>query len=90
MDSDGQDTASVYGMIESVSDDAHARLLFHVNTGDYFAVLATVLGFVEESLVERTASRLEEKEVALVQKLRENLIYLHEHYRIEPKEGAEA
>jgi hypothetical protein len=88
MDSDGQDTASVYGIVESISDDAHSRLLFHVKTGDYFAVLATVLGFVEESLSEKAPDALEEKELALVQKLRENLIYLHQNYRIEPKEEA--
>jgi len=62
------------------------QLIFHVENGDYFAMLSTLLGFVEE-----TASKLEEKDEAMkiaemqIARLRANLKYLHENYTITPK-----
>ncbi|MFA5877183.1 MAG: hypothetical protein WC880_02340 [Candidatus Paceibacterota bacterium] len=62
------------------------QFVFHVENGDYFAMLATLLGFVEE-----TASKLEEKDEAMkiaemqIARLRKNLQYLHENYNITPK-----
>ncbi len=65
------------------------ELIFHVKNGDFFAMLATLLGFVEE-----TAEKLKEKDEAMsiaeaqIALLRKNLIYLQEHYCIEPKTKA--
>lgn len=62
------------------------QFVFHVENGDYFAMLATLLGFVEE-----TASKLQEKDEAMkiaemqIARLRKNLQYLHENYNITPK-----
>ncbi len=62
------------------------QLIFHVENGDYFAMLSTLLGFVEE-----TAGKLQEKDEAMkiaeiqIARLRENLKYLHENYTITPK-----
>ncbi|MES2135330.1 MAG: hypothetical protein V4449_03765 [Patescibacteria group bacterium] len=62
------------------------QFIFHVDNGDYFAMLSTLLGFVEE-----TASKLEEKDETMriaqqqIARLRHNLQYLHENYTITPK-----
>mgnify|MGYP001565162621 CR=1 FL=1 len=62
------------------------QFIFHVEHGDYFAMLSTLLGFVEE-----TANKLQEKDEAMkiaeiqIARLRENLQYLHENYTITPK-----
>lgn len=68
------------------NESGHSRLLFHVEKGDYFAVIATLLGFVEDS-----AHELQEKDEAMriaenqIMQLRQNLIFLQEHYNITPK-----
>lgn len=62
------------------------QFIFHIDNGDYFAMLSTLLGFVEE-----TANKLEEKDEAMkiaemqIARLRHNLQYLHENYTITPK-----
>lgn len=67
-------------------DGSQSQLIFHVENGDYFAMIATLLGFVEES-----AQRLQEKDEAMkvaqeqIALLRANLMYLQENYTIEPK-----
>lgn len=64
------------------------RLRFHVENDDYFGMLATALGFIEEHL-----ERLEEvvahpnttcssSELALLKKLRAEAQHLHNHYII--------
>ena len=63
------------------------QFIFHIENGDYFAMLSTLLGFVEE-----TANKLEEKDEAMkiaemqIARLRQNLQYLHENYTITPKQ----
>lgn len=67
-------------------DGSQSQLIFHVENGDYFAMIATLLGFVEES-----AQKLQEKDEAMkvaqeqIALLRANLMYLQENYTIEPK-----
>lgn len=62
------------------------ELIFHVESGDYFAMLSTLLGFVEE-----TASKLQEQDEAMkiaemqIARLRANLKYLQDNYTITPK-----
>ncbi len=64
-----------------------ARLHFHLKTGDYFPTLATILGFVEETLGNYTASTdaLPPLEQELIRSVRKDLLHLHEYYHIEPK-----
>lgn len=91
--SDAQDfrVTSLYEVYSDESDieTRRERLIFHLKTGDYFAMLATILGFVEETLERAESKNLElaQKEAALARRLREDLIYLQEHYRIEEKNG---
>ena len=68
-------------------DERLAQLDFHLKTGDYFAVIATIMGFVEDTLAGADAVNpaLKERELALLMDLKKDLIYLQEHYRIEPK-----
>lgn len=62
------------------------QLIFHVENGDYFAMLSTLLGFVEE-----TAGKLEQQDEAMkiaeeqIVRLRANLKYLQDNYIIIPK-----
>ncbi|MES2014488.1 MAG: hypothetical protein V4437_01590 [Patescibacteria group bacterium] len=66
------------------------EFIFHVENGDYFAMLATLLGFVEEA-----ANKLEAEDEAMkiaaseIARLRENLIFLQANYKIEPKEKSQ-
>jgi len=71
------------------SQDNHARqnaLAFHVETGDYFSFLATLLGFVEETLNASSGTEnLVPIQIEAVKAAREDLRYLNTHYRIEPR-----
>ncbi|MDB5274981.1 MAG: hypothetical protein JWO58_3348 [Chitinophagaceae bacterium] len=64
-----------------------ARLHFHVKTGDYFPMLATILGFIEETLdtYPGLSDSLPILEKDLIQGVRKDLMYLHEYYQIEVK-----
>lgn len=64
------------------------QLQFHIKSGDYFPLLSTLLCFVEEgmrSCESGEALTLPPVEADLIRSLREDLIYLHKHYSIEPK-----
>lgn len=74
-------------ILEDSSEDGEIhQLIFHVETGDYFAMLSTLLGFVEE-----TAGKLQEQDEAMkiaemqIARLRANLKYLQDNYVITPK-----
>jgi formate dehydrogenase maturation protein FdhE len=64
-----------------------ARLHFHLKSGDYFPTLATILGFVEETIssMDAQADSLPALERELIQGVRKDLMYLHTYYRIELK-----
>lgn len=64
------------------------RLEYHIKSGDYFNMVATVIGFLEESLKQHCAEdpALEAQEIAIAQNLRKDLMHMNENYRIEPKE----
>lgn len=61
-------------------------LAFHIETDDYFPFLATLLGFVEETLAtgDRTQN-LTSIEVEAIRAARKDLRYLHTHCKIEPR-----
>ena len=64
--------------------DTPERIDFHIEHGDYFAFLATLMGFMEE----RLGSCCEDsKEYQLAQDLRKDLCYVHQKYAIVPKKA---
>ena len=72
---------------EESEEERRARLTFHLASGDFFNTVATLVGFLEGSLLEHSTEnpQLTAQEVRLAQALRKDLMYLNEHYRIEPK-----
>ncbi len=73
--------------LEAVDAERLARLHLHLRTGDYFPTLVTILGFVEETLAacSTTKDELPHLECDLIRGLRKDLMYLNEHYQIQPK-----
>ena len=63
----------------------HERLLFHVQSGDYFAMVATALGFVEEALAAKEEDILPSPELSVLRQLKKDLLFLHAHYEIREK-----
>ena len=73
---------------QPIDDERKERLDFHLNTGDYFPMLATILGFAQEN-VQDCACSAEDGEIAsiekdVLEKTRKDLMYLHQNYRIVP------
>ncbi|MDB5195371.1 MAG: hypothetical protein JWO84_555 [Parcubacteria group bacterium] len=66
------------------------RLEFHIKTGDYFPLLATVMGFLEESIrtCENGFLTIAPIEAKVIENIRQDLIHLHKHYQIQPKHDA--
>lgn len=62
----------------------HERLRFHIASGDYFATLSALLGFVEERL-KSLEGDVESEECAVLRHTRADLQYLHEHFVIREK-----
>ncbi len=64
-----------------------ARLHFHLKSGDYFPTLATILGFVEETVssIDSGPSGMPALERELIHSVRKDLMYLHTYYHIELK-----
>lgn len=65
------------------------RLQFHLDTGDYFRVLATIMGFLEETVENGCATVPKEMIDLQCQALthfRKDLAYLYDHYEILPKQ----
>ena len=72
---------------EIFEEERIERLSYHLQTGDYFPMLATVLGFVQESVQECSCSsedRLAPLERDVLKGTRHDLMYLHKNYRIVP------
>lgn len=63
------------------------QLEYHVTTGDYFPVLATVLGFLEEGMKQCEEGVHEVVSVTpnVIEGLRKDLLHLHRNYQIQPK-----
>jgi len=59
-----------------------AQLQYHLNSNDYFAFLATVFGFLEESLDSKKTD-LAAEELAMVRNIRKDLVYLQNEYHID-------
>jgi hypothetical protein len=65
-------------------DELPEQMEFHVKTGDYFAYLATALGFLEEGLQNASGAHVAEERI-LVEDMRKNLQYMNSRYCIEQK-----
>jgi hypothetical protein len=63
------------------------RLNFHLAAGDYFPLLATILGFAEESLSTCSDTEgLSARQVELLRSVKKDLMHLHANYRIVRKD----
>lgn len=75
-----------------MSTDRKKRIAFHVNSNDYFATLASVLSFIEESL-DREADALGKSIKDLrhfnlaIKRINKDLLHLQEAYLITRREG---
>ena len=80
-------TTDVSSYVDPLSDYERLNALtFHVETGDYFPSLATLLGFVEETLAGAdSAQESISIQLEAVRAARKDLHYLHDHCRIEPR-----
>jgi hypothetical protein len=70
-----------YFVIRDAENDTE-RLLFHIQTGDYFAMLATALGFIEEALARTDVDVIPSAELAVLRHMKKDLIFLNARYRI--------
>ncbi len=59
------------------------RLEFHLNAGDYFPMLATILGFLQETAKDCAK---DDVQYELIKKVRKDLMHLHQNYRITKKD----
>ena len=65
------------------------RLLFHVKAGDYFSTLATILGFVEETMKEQDSKKKMTYEINTLRHMKKDLVYLNDNFDIKPKKVVE-
>ncbi len=73
-----------YWVIRDAEDDYRLqRLEFHLKQGDYFPMVATVVGFIEEALKECKSDVVKASTLATLKK---DLMHLHKHYRITQKD----
>lgn len=72
---------------DSEDDERIERLRYHISAGDYFPFLATIVGMLKET-AEDCAHLLGHagEQAKFADMLRDDLIYLHEHYELTPKE----
>jgi hypothetical protein len=74
---------------EQLPDDERLeRLNYHVKSGDYFPLLSTIFGFVQETLKEYEndgSPELVTMESDAIQMARKDLAYLQQNYHIIPK-----
>lgn len=63
--------------------DSPQRIDYHIRTGDYFSVLATMVGFIEDALSSENGMTEEQK--ALAHELRTDLRYVQANYTIVPR-----
>lgn len=61
------------------------ELHFHVQVGDYFSTLATILGFVEEMILEQDAKKVMTYELKVLRQVKKDLLYLNANFDIKPK-----
>lgn len=82
-------TYSIRQNIGYLLNDSPEHLDFHVKTGDYFAFVATLMGFVEESLARCDSTNVPHNEREMARELRNDLQYVHSNYKIVPRDPDE-
>tara|TARA_Y100001958_G_C21076320_1_gene434141 strand:+ start:610 stop:807 length:198 start_codon:yes stop_codon:yes gene_type:complete len=65
-----------------MNKDDSTRRDFHMKTGDYFASLATIIGFIEEKMQEVDPDSMESR---LLEGIRKDAIHLQENYTLKHK-----
>jgi hypothetical protein len=70
-------------------NDSPERIDFHIKSGDYFAFLATAMGFIEEALGKCESELVTERERFLARELRHDLCYVQAHYAIAEREPSD-
>lgn len=74
-------------------EEALKRLRFHVKVDDYFATLATLLGFVEEklTLLEKSVNKGQATslELSILNEMQKDLMYLQKNYHICERKNTE-
>ncbi len=91
MDKEYASCLSRFWLLHDASDDARLeRLKFHLEQGDYFPFLATVVGFLKETAEscapDSEMAKTIAQQAAFAEEVRKDLIYLHENYQLAPKE----
>lgn len=67
--------------------DRLERLKFHIERGDYFPFLATVVGMLGDTVkTYGLPSDIAGTQAAFAEDMRKDLLYLHERYDITPKQ----
>ena len=81
-----------YGCAHDTEPERIQQLEYHIETGDYFPLLSTVLGFMEETMQECETGTLSliPMEADVIRQMRKDLVHLHTHYDILPKEAPAA
>lgn len=69
----------------SVLRDSPQNIDFHIRSGDYFAYLATMMGFMQEAF-ELRDGELTGPEEELARELRNDLRYVQANYAIVPRQ----
>jgi hypothetical protein len=72
----------------ALTNSGISNLQYHLATGDYFFLLATILGFSEEALKNchcNPTAVLAEEELELLSQMHRDLLYLQQNYRIVSK-----
>ncbi len=66
-----------------------SQLEYHIDTGDFFLLLATLFGFLEETAAdpESVPAELRQMQAELASTLRHDLQYLQQRYHIAPREA---
>lgn len=74
---------------ERVDEERKKELLFHIKKQDYFSSIALLTDMFTDAIehAEKTGSNKEVKETYLdiLRQLKEELMFLHKHYKIVPK-----
>lgn len=83
---------SVFLLVRDQAEESHPpSLLPHVDQGDYFGTLATVLNFVRESigsdfLKSGNVTMTQPQAIRLLAGMRDDLVHLQNHYDLKKKE----
>lgn len=69
-------------------DEKYDSLLYHVNSGDYFSTLATIIGFFLEEMKtsEKKYGNIEKLYISIASGVMDELKYLQKHFKITTKD----